>query len=123
MKYKIINNDIADVLNKLYTKEDIEHTLDIQFEDNTDYIVFSKDYPNPNFIYSCLNINKKYFEKVPEYKPNEWNSFPNVLPPDFGFYIVYREYPESNNFAYDVEYWDNENNEFTNMGNEFIVAF
>lgn len=124
MKYEIINNDVAIILNELFTEKDIEDTLNLQFNDHTDYIIFSKDYPNNDFIYSCLHVSKKYFKEIFEYNPNEWNKFPNVEPPNsFNFYLVYKKYPETNNFRYIVDYWDPENKKFTQHGNDFVAAF
>lgn len=124
MKYEIINNDVAIILNEMYTEEYIEKTLDSQFKDASDFIAFNKEYPNSNFIYVGINVYKKFFKKKIEYNPNEWNKFPEVEPPNsFDFYLVYKKYPETNNFRYTVDYWDPENKKFTQRGNDFVVAF
>lgn len=124
MRYKITNERVANLLSKFLTEEDIEYTLDRQFDDNTDIIIFNKENLLNIFNNITFNIDKKYFKKVIEYNPEDWNKFSEVLPPNvFNFYLVFKKYPETNNFKYIVDYWDPENKKFTLEGNKYVVAY
>lgn len=124
MRYKIISDEVANLLSKFFTEEDIESILDKQFDDNTNIVILFKENPIENFNNISININKKYFKRLVEYNPKDWNKFSEVLPPNvFNFYLVFKKYPKSNNFKYTVDYWDPENKKFTQNGNDFVVAY
>lgn len=124
MRYKIIDDRVANLLSKFLTEEDIEYTLDKQFDDNTSIVIFYKENPLNIFNNIAFNIDKKYFKKIVEYNPKDWNKFSEVLPPNvFNFYLVFKKYPETNNFKYTVNYWDPENKKFTLEGNKYVVAY
>ena len=124
MRYEIVDNKVANLLKKFFTEKDIEYSLDKQFDDNTGIVIFFKENPIENFNNISININKKCFKRIIEYNTNDWNKFSEVLPPNvFNFYLVYKKYPETNNFRYVVDYWDPENKKFTQHGNDFVVAY
>lgn len=42
MRYKIIDEKVANLLNEFFTEEDIESILDKQFDDNTNIVILLK---------------------------------------------------------------------------------
>lgn len=52
-------------------------------DDNSDYILLTSGEVD-------IKLKKESFVNVPEYKPDDWNPFPDVKPPKVGQYLVTR---------------------------------
>ena len=60
-------------------------------------------------------------EPVSKYKPDGWNDFPDVIPPERGHYLIYCESP----FAYSIGYWTGSciKSSISSWANAGITAF
>nr|DAV86256.1 MAG TPA: hypothetical protein [Caudoviricetes sp.] len=70
---------------RLLSDDEIAKRCNRQMDDGSSFILLSDD--NDNIM---LRLEKERFVNVPEYKPNDWNPFPEVKPPKVGQYLVTR---------------------------------
>lgn len=66
-----------------------------QMDDRSSYILLSDD--NDEIL---LRLDKERFVNVPEYKPDDWNPYPEVKPPRRGYYLVTRLRTRDNGDTY-----------------------
>ncbi len=70
---------------RLLSDDEIAKRCNRQMDDRSSYILLFDD--NDDIM---LRLDKERFVNVPEYKPNDWNPFPDVKPPKVGQYLVTR---------------------------------
>lgn len=70
---------------RLLSDDEIAKRCNRQMDDGSSFILLFDD--NDNIM---LRLEKERFVNVPEYKPNDWNPFPEVKPPKVGQYLVTR---------------------------------
>lgn len=70
---------------RLLSDDEIAKRCNRQMDDISSYILLSDD--NDEIM---LRLDKERFVNVPEYKPDDWNPFPDVKPPKVGQYLVTR---------------------------------
>lgn len=70
---------------RLLSDDEIAKRCNRQMDDRSSYILLSDD--NDEIL---LRLDKERFVNVPEYKPDDWNPFPDVKPPKVGQYLVTR---------------------------------
>lgn len=81
-KYRFKNKALEQALNVIYEEEYVEDQVDRQMTNTTSYICFELDH-------SSTTISKTEIAEVKEYNPNGWNPFPDVLPPEGGYYLIF----------------------------------
>lgn len=70
---------------RLLSDDEISKRCNRQMDDGSSFILLSDD--NDNIM---LRLEKERFVNVPEYKPDDWNPYPEVKPPRRGYYLVTR---------------------------------
>lgn len=70
---------------RLLSDDEIAKRCNRQMDDGSSFIHLSDD--NDNIM---LRLEKERFVNVPEYKPDDWNPYPEVKPPRRGYYLVTR---------------------------------
>ena len=70
---------------RLLSDDEIAKRCNRQMDDRSSYILLYDD--NDEIM---LRLDKERFVNVPEYKPDDWNPFPEVKPPQIGQYLVTR---------------------------------
>lgn len=97
-KYRIKNHEIEKAVSGLFkTKEAFENRLNEQCDLKWDtdwnrgcstiHITINKTESVTG--HQCgVTLNKFDIEEVLEYNPNDWNHFPTIKPPHFGYYLV-----------------------------------
>lgn len=86
VKYKIF---------RLLSDDEIAKRCNRQMDDGSSFILLSDD--NDNIM---LRLEKERFVNVPEYKPDDWNPYPEVKPPRRGYYLVTRLRTRDNGDTY-----------------------
>lgn len=69
---------------RLLSDDEIAKRCNRQMDDRSSYILLFDD--NDDIM---LRLDKERFVNVPEYKPNDWNPYPEVEPIEEGKYLVY----------------------------------
>lgn len=81
--WKIKDPTLKEKINHLLSDEIVAQGCNRQMDDNSDYILLSCGEVD-------IKLKKESFVNVPEYKPDDWNPFPEVKPPKVGQYLVTR---------------------------------
>lgn len=93
-KYRFKNKSLENALGVLYGEKYVEDQVDRQMTDSTSYIEFESDE-------GSTTIAKEEIEHLREYNPNGWNQYPEVYPPESGYYLVYLS--KNNNIRIQVD--------------------
>lgn len=80
---------------RLLSDDEIAKRCNRQMDDISSYILLSDD--NDEIL---LRLDKERFVNVPEYKPDDWNPYPEVKPPSRGYYLVTRLRTRDNGDTY-----------------------
>lgn len=80
---------------RLLSDDEIAKRCNRQMDDGSSFILLSDD--NDNIM---LRLEKERFVNVPEYKPDDWNPYPEVKPPRRGYYLVTRLRTRDNGDTY-----------------------
>lgn len=80
---------------RLLSDDEIAKRCNRQMDDRSSYILLSDD--NDEIL---LRLDKERFVNVPEYKPDDWNPYPEVKPPRRGYYLVTRLRTRDNGDTY-----------------------
>lgn len=80
---------------RLLSDDEIAKRCNRQMDDRSSYILLSND--NDEIL---LRLDKERFVNVPEYKPDDWNPYPEVKPPRRGYYLVTRLRTRDNGDTY-----------------------
>lgn len=80
---------------RLLSDDEIAKRCNRQMDDRSRYILLSDD--NDEIL---LRLDKERFVNVPEYKPDDWNPYPEVKPPRRGYYLVTRLRTRDNGDTY-----------------------
>lgn len=80
---------------RLLSDDEIAKRCNRQMDDRSSYILLSGD--NDEIL---LRLDKERFVNVPEYKPDDWNPYPEVKPPRRGYYLVTRLRTRDNGDTY-----------------------
>ena len=80
---------------RLLSDDEIAKRCNRQMDDRSSYILLSDD--NDEIL---LRLDKERFVNVPEYKPDDWNPYPEVKPPMRGYYLVTRLRTRDNGDTY-----------------------
>lgn len=83
--WKIKDPTLKEKIMQLLSDESIAKRCKAQMTDGSSYILAADD--DKKF---SVSIDKDLFENVPEYKPDDWNPYPEVKPPRRGYYLVTR---------------------------------
>lgn len=87
MKYRFKNKELFDALSVIFGKEYLENELQRQMSNDTHF--FYIDIDRPDGIKGAVKVLKEDFELTKVYDPNDWNPYPEVNPPEEGYYLVY----------------------------------
>lgn len=82
--WKIKDPTLKEKIMQLLSDESIAKRCQDQMTDGSNYILASDD--DQKF---SISIVKDLFENVPEYNQDGWNPFPDVLPPEGGYYLIF----------------------------------
>ena len=80
---------------RLLSDDEIAKRCNRQMDDGSSFILLFDD--NDNIM---LRLEKELFVNVPEYKPDDWNPYPEVKPPRRGYYLVTRLRTRDNGDTY-----------------------
>lgn len=80
---------------RLLSDDEIAKRCNRQMDDGSSFILLSDDNDNIK-----LRLEKERFVNVPEYKPDDWNPYPEVKPPRRGYYLVTRLRTRDNGDTY-----------------------
>lgn len=80
---------------RLLSDDEIAKRCNRQMDDGSSFILLSDDNDNIR-----LRLEKERFVNVPEYKPDDWNPYPEVKPPRRGYYLVTRLRTRDNGDTY-----------------------
>ena len=80
--WKIKDPELKRKMNQFISDEDINQLCKKQMKGISKCIFFFEDSG------VSIRIDKSFFEEFPEYKPDGWNPFPEVNPPECGEYLV-----------------------------------
>ena len=80
---------------RLLSDDEIAKRCNRQMDDGSSFILLFDD--NDNIM---LRLEKERFVNVPEYKPDDWNPYPEVKPPRRGYYLVTRLRTRDNGDTY-----------------------
>lgn len=83
------------IIIRLLSDDEIAKRCNRQMDDRSSYILLSDD--NDEIL---LRLDKERFVNVPEYKPDDWNPYPEVKPPRRGYYLVTRLRTRDNGDTY-----------------------
>lgn len=83
------------IIIRLLSDDEIAKRCNRQMDDGSSFILLSDD--NDNIM---LRLEKERFVNVPEYKPDDWNPYPEVKPPRRGYYLVTRLRTRDNGDTY-----------------------
>ena len=76
--WKIKNPELKAKVNQFFTDEEIHE----EFTQNTDlYNYFRLSAVDKKGLCVTITVEKELVEFVPEYQENEWNPYPQILPP------------------------------------------
>lgn len=76
--WKIKDPELKAKVNQFFTDEEIHE----EFEKNTDlYNYFRLSTVNKKGLCVTITVEKELVEFVPEYQENEWNPYPQIVPP------------------------------------------
>ena len=103
--WKIENPEIKAKVNQFFDDATIDVDCHFQMENESEFIYLSLEEGEIQ-----IRIQKNYFVKEAEYKPDDWNPYPVVKPPRSGLYFVYlndaweqrlilNEYEKTNNLG------------------------
>lgn len=82
--WKIKDLALKDKINQLVVSDDrIATCCREQMKDPTDYISLESE-----VFKLSMRVDKDYFEEFPEYNPDGWNPYPEILPPEEGEYLI-----------------------------------
>ena len=93
--WKIKDPTLKEKIMQLLSDESIAKRCNRQMDDRSSYILLSDD--NDEIL---LRLDKERFVNVPEYKPDDWNPYPEVKPPRRGYYLVTRLRTRDNGDTY-----------------------
>lgn len=82
--WKIENPEIKAKVNQFFSDEEIDVDCHFQMENESEFIDLSLGEGEIQ-----IRLQKNYFKKEVEYKPDDWNPYPEVKPPRSGLYFVY----------------------------------
>lgn len=91
--WKIKDPTLKEKINHLLSDEIVAQGCNRQMDNNFDYILLSCGEVD-------IKLKKESFENVPEYKPDDWNPYPEVKPPRRGYYLVTRLRTRDNGDTY-----------------------
>lgn len=93
--WKIKDPTLKEKIMQLLSDESIAKRCQDQMTNGSNYILASDN--DKKF---SISIVKDLFENVPEYKPDDWNPYPEVKPPRRGYYLVTRLRTRDNGDTY-----------------------
>ena len=93
--WKIKDPTLKEKIMQLLSDESIAKRCQDQMTNGSNYILASDD--DKKF---SISIVKDLFVNVPEYKPDDWNTYPEVKPPRRGYYLVTRLRTRDNGDTY-----------------------
>lgn len=91
--WKLKDPTLKEKIMQLLSDESIAKRCYSQMDDISDYILLIGEGVD-------LKLKKESFENVPEYKPDDWNPYPEVKPPRRGYYLVTRLRTRDNGDTY-----------------------
>lgn len=104
--YKIKDNLTRLAVKLFFTDKEIDEAYRKQLHDRTDYIMLQKFGNNSVRIDNIdIHIAKSEFTEANKYEPNEWNNFPDIVPPEPGSYITIADMTNLTDFSYVIDYW------------------
>ena len=121
MKYKIKNEQLAKLIYSVFDEEAVQRTIAKQIDAGWSSIYFSSngrlttklkpDSENIEGWYGTISISisAEGVEQIREYYPDKWNPYPEVKPPQDGWYLVqWKKGQEGcgDEFPLGVSYWD-----------------
>lgn len=126
MKYRIKNETLAKLVYSIFDEEDVQRQIEEQIDDDWHNVKLSStDFDKTEFCetkmkpdYEDLNedhgsvsifIRKDVIEKIPEYKPNEWNFYPQVKPPKEGRRYLIQFGNGNDEPFFSIRTWEEEN--------------
>lgn len=85
--WKIENPEIKAKVNQFFSDEEIDVDCHFQMENESEFIdlLFGEGEIQ-------IRLQKNYFKKEVEYKPDDWNPYPEVTPPSEGDWLVQDKY-------------------------------
>lgn len=84
--WKIENPEIKAKVNQFFSDEEIDVDCLFQMENESEFIDLLLGEGEIQ-----IRLQKNYFKKEVEYKPDDWNPYPEVKPPANGRYLVTRQ--------------------------------
>lgn len=120
--YTIKDNLTRLAVKVFFTDKEIDEAYRKQLLDRTDYIMLQK-FGNDSVKIGNIDIHiaKSEFTETNKYKSDEWNSFPDVVPPEPGSYITIVDMTDLTDFAYVIDYWTGSN--WINTNNDDVKAY
>ena len=103
---------------RLLSDDEIAKRCNRQMDDGSSFILLFDD--NDNIM---LRLEKERFVNVPEYKPNDWNPYPEVDPPKAGIYLVYVCSYGQKSIAVDEYKIKNSEGDWRDHFNDDVLAF
>lgn len=86
-KYQFKNKDLAKAVEVIFGEDNVEKILNQQIKDATNTILLTIN--SPDGIRSNISIPKEEIERVRAYDPDDWNPYPQILPPHEGIYLLF----------------------------------
>lgn len=81
--WKIENPEIKAKVNQFFSDEEIDVDCHFQMENESEFIDLLLGEGEIQ-----IRLQKNYFKKEVEYKPDDWNPYPEVTPPSEGDWLV-----------------------------------
>ncbi len=95
MNFVFKNKALGDLVYKFFDETAVQEQIEGQWDDSTDYILLTtceacrcKTHDEFNNTCVSLQIGKKELLPRMEYRPEQWNPCPQVVPPCPGWYLV-----------------------------------
>lgn len=87
--YRFKNPDIETALNVLCGKDYVQKAIREQYDNSNEPVNF--EFPNPpaeSMNWGHISVCKSEIERVRAYDPDDWNPYPEILPPEEGEYLI-----------------------------------
>lgn len=130
MKFIFYNRDFGKWLYRFLDERDVQEQIKKQWENNSSDIELNASKENGVLIpYASfedvsvrLIFSKNDVAPSFEYKPNEWNCFPQVIPPEKGRYLVTVKYCNGE-IQTEMDWYHPASNSWNTEGPHEVIAF
>ncbi len=125
MKYRIKDKQLEKLIYSIFDEADVQSQIEEQIDEDWYNVKLSSsdfdktelcatkmnpDYEDLNEDHGSISIfiRKEVIERIPEYKPDKWNLYPDIKPPKEGRYLI--QWGNGNDEPFfSIRTWEEEN--------------